>query len=99
MSVFSLSIKAAMETLSAPLPDDLVLVGVALKSAPKIVRIEPFFFLLLFMLMADMALWVISRVIQAHLMAPLPEGRRANSKSNYSKQTFQCYCVTHRKRR
>ena len=72
MSVFSLSIKAAMETLSAPLPDDLVLVGVALKSAPKIVRIEPFFFLLLFMLMADMALWVISRVIQAHLMAPPP---------------------------
>lgn len=45
MPVFSLSIKAAMETLSAPLPDDLVLVGVVLKSAPKIVRNEPFFFL------------------------------------------------------
>ena len=44
MLVFSLSIKAAMETLSAPLPDDLVLVGVVLKSAPKIVRIEPFLF-------------------------------------------------------
>lgn len=73
----------------------------SLKSVPKIVRIER-------VLMTDMAWWVTLWVIvseatieQRNLMAQplrLPVEMSANSQqSNYRKQTFQCYCVTHRK--